>query len=154
LRNPDGWLFVAPPHEKLPGNPEEVVDHIQVYLAKAGAPPSEIGTSREELSSLLEAGYLYVSARLLEQLRTISQTKRCTEYESMVAFMSRLGPQHHVLVSAEEAPKMRATLEEQHPYERDIAAIRYYLDQAGASLEQIGGSESELKQLVTAFQAR
>jgi hypothetical protein len=150
LRNPDHTWFIVFGKE-LPGNPEQYVITIRENLASANATLGDIGINEEEISELLNKGYVYAITTLLENLRNISKIPRVSKFEAGARLLS---PNLMVMFGSVEERKEFDEPEEQYPYERDMAAIRYYIEKVNISLEQIGSSEDDLRQLALTFQAR
>lgn len=163
LRNPgEKWFGIFEAHEgvklsfslaehvKLPGDPEKIVERLRTHLKEANASPEEIGTSENEITNLLRDGYVYAATFLIGELRRISHTPRVSNLEKMQRIIP---PSSRIMITAENKEKVKE-LEPQYPYERDIAAIRAYLEKARAPLERAWTSEDEIEDIKRAFAAR
>lgn len=142
--------WISLPSEGCPGDADLLTNLVREKLALANATLTDIGSSEEEMTNLLNSAYIYSANQLVNNLRSISKTPRMKKGEKLMAM---LGPKQIILPSA-ESEKFLNELEDAYPVERDVVAINLYLKKAGATLDSIGSSEQELKHLAEVVLAR
>lgn len=103
----------------LPGDPEPYVRKLQGQLAKAKATLESVGSSQEEIDSLMPPAYMYSATFLLYWTRKLSERRALVEHPRPL----------------------------DKEMSRNVAAIRTFLEKVGKKPEDIKTSEEELQSL-------
>ena len=147
-------------------NIEDNIGFLRKYAEKAGVSVNDIGTSEEELKTLLTEGYTFEAKKWLRMTREQAGTQNI---EDNIFFLRKYAEKAGVSVNdigtseeelktlftegyTSEAKKRLQMTREQagtQNIEDNIFFFRKYAQKAGVSVNDIGTSEEELKTLLT-----